>query len=478
MQKSEKQYYTILENYSKKNKQYTLNDASSVTGISLFETENAVKTLLENYECRLKVTESGNLIYDFGNYLKARHKKTFKQHFNDFLNILWKGFTIFYKFLISAFLVVYFVVFLVILIGVVIAALSGGKDNDNKGVGNFLYAVFRIFLTIFEWNTIMGYNNTYRRTDRYGYNYRHYTEKKGVLADITGNKGDSVSNKGFVASVYDFVFGPPRFEINPLENMQELATFLLENKGLICTSEIQALAGWSRPEAENFMTEALSNFNGNAEVSDKAVLYGNFTGLLERRDSIKGAPVIYYWDEYEPEYELTGNKSERDAGIVAMNIFNLILSGVVIGGAFSAITVKIPILIILLGWIPFIYSVLFFLIPALRWLTLLPKRKKQHITNIRKRLMKAIFQEQSAKITLKKLTAVANSNSKEEKLSEKLVENIMMDVIYDLKGDSSVDSNGEVVYSFEELDVELDEIERLRNSTRDDKNLGKIVFES
>ena len=54
----------------------------------------------------------------------------------------------------------------------------------------------------------------------------------------------------------------------------------------------------------------------------------------------------------------------------------------------------------------------------------------------------------------------------------------MMEVIYDLKGDSSVDNKGEMVYKFDELDLELEEIERLRNGIRDDSSLGKIVFES
>jgi hypothetical protein len=122
---------------------------------------------------------------------------------------------------------------------------------------------------------------------------------------------------------------------------------------------------------------------------------------------------------------------------------------------------------------------IFFAIPALRWLLLIPKRRKQHLLNIRKRLMMAIFQEQSALFTLNQLTEIANSqHPKEEKLHPKLVQNVMMDVILDLEGDSFVNNNGEVVYKFENLDIELDEIEKLRNEKKNDSNLGEIVFES
>jgi hypothetical protein len=41
-----------------------------------------------------------------------------------------------------------------------------------------------------------------------------------------------------------------------------------------------------------------------------------------------------------------------------------------------------------------------------------------------------------------------------------------------------VNNNGEVVYKFENLDIELDEIEKLRNEKKNDSNLGEIVFES
>ena len=98
MKSDEKQYFPILEKYAQKTKQFTINDASSVTGIPLLETEYSIKDMMEKYDCKLKVTERGDLIYDFGPHLKRRDAKSFAEYFNQFLNLLWKGFTIFYKF--------------------------------------------------------------------------------------------------------------------------------------------------------------------------------------------------------------------------------------------------------------------------------------------------------------------------------------------------------------------------------------------
>jgi hypothetical protein len=54
----------------------------------------------------------------------------------------------------------------------------------------------------------------------------------------------------------------------------------------------------------------------------------------------------------------------------------------------------------------------------------------------------------------------------------------MIDVIHDLEGESFVNNNAEVVYKFENLDLELAEVDRLRSKKRDDSQLGDVIFES
>ena len=476
----EKDHLLMVEKYAKSAKQITINDSASYTGLPVLETEYAIKELTKIYECKLRVTDNGYIIYDFGQSLKRRNKKSFREIFDSVLSILWKVFTIFYKFLISAFLVIYFVVFLVIVLAAVVALMTGGKDErSNKGSGEIIYVLFRVFWSIFEWNTIMGYNRTYYRKDRYGYNYKHYSEKKGVFSEFKGEKNDGKESKGFVASVFDFVFGPPRVEVHPLANMQELASYLYENKGIVSTFEIQALAGWTKDEAQKFMIDALANYNGKAEISQNGYLHGDFSELVRRKDKIQGAPIVYYWDEYDPEYEISGNATPRDFGIIAMNSFNLILSGMIVWNSINSIIALDLSLIILLGWIPFIFSLTFFVIPLTRWFMLISKKKKQHLNNVRKRIMMAIFQEHTAQLTLKQLTEIANKqHPKEEKLKEKLVEKVMMGIIYDLEGDSYVNEQGDLVYKFEKLDGELEDMDQIRSNRKMENGLGNIVFES
>lgn len=477
-----KENLLVLERYAEKNsKQFTLEDASSVTGMPIIETEEAIKTMMERYDCKLKVTENGDLIYDFGTQLSRRTKKSFGEYVQQFFRAIWKGFQISYKFLTAIALVVYFVVFLVLLIA---AAVS---SEDGDGIGDALAVLFRLFLSIFEWSTIMGYNQRYYTNDDYGYKYQHYKERPGVLnwgRSRKKKKKNPKDKKGFVASIYDFIFGPPRVQLDPLANNQEVATFLKEQKGLIVTSEVQALAGWTREEAENFLTECLGMFDGQADVSDNGTLYGDFSQLIRSKDRTGEAPVIWYWDEYEPEYELTGNSTWRNVLIVLMNTFNFLASLVIFSGAYSTGTLGTA-FVFFLGTFPLVYCSLFFLIPLVRWFRIRPLRKKQREMNIRKRLMRVVFQtydqgkEHVHEIPLSKLTEVANTIRKtEEKLDSATVDRVMKDTLADLGGEAYLNDQNEIIYKFELIAQELNAVDSLRNEKRDDSDLGEIIFEA
>lgn len=467
-----------LERYAQRQTtQFTLEDAASVTGMPLIETEVAIKDLMAKYEAKLKVTENGDLIYDFGPHLERRHKKPFSEYVQEFLALLWKGFQILYKLVTSLFLVVYFVVFLIVLVGFAVAS------EDGDGIGDLMAIMLRAFISIFEWKTIMGINQRYYRQDDYGYRYQHFTEKPSTFKRRRNSK-DPKDQKGFVASIYDFIFGPPRVKLDPLANNQEVATFLKEHKGLITTSEVQALAGWRREEAETFLTECLALYDGEAKVTENGTLYGDFQQLIRAKNRSGEQPVVWYWDEYEPAYELTGNSTKRNTMIIGMNTFNLLFSSYVLW--FSGLGQELGSNILwLFGWVPFIYSALFFLIPMLRALRLRPLRRKQHELNIRKRLMRIVFQTYDQghshihEIPLSTLTKVANEQRKtEEKLDSPTIDRVMKDTLQDLGGEAYVNEEAQVIYRFERIAQELNDIDRIRDEKRPDSDLGKIIFEA
>jgi hypothetical protein len=297
--------------------------------------------------------------------------------------------------------------------------------------------------------------------------------------------------KSFIAAVYDFVFGPPRVEIEPLTNEREVAAYLLQNKGIVVASELSALAGWNFPQADTFLADCVVRYRGELQISDHAVLYGQFDDIMRGAGEVETGAVTYYWDEYEPEYEWTGNSRTHNVSLILINSFNLLMALVVMSGGLAAIAASgraNPFLDFLsangtlvtgvLGWIPFVFSLLFFLIPLARGLRLGGLRRRRQEANIRKRLLKEIFSRQGQPQTVDEVLAAVNANAVEESLSRPVVETRLKEMSLDMPGDMIVSDAAEVQIAFPRIAAELGEVRRIREHRQVDDTLGDIIIES
>ncbi|MDX1902709.1 MAG: hypothetical protein SFU27_01015 [Thermonemataceae bacterium] len=470
-----KQNTEILEkNLSKFKGKFTLNDAAAVTGLPVEQARETLNDLMGKYLCHLQVSEDGDLIYDFGKSPTRRGAKTFSEIIDDIKNVLWKGFKIFFKAWIAATLVVYFIIFVVIAIAFLIAVTAANSKDDNRKSSDMSGSVFRfigeIFYAIFRWQTISG-AISYQKDSR-GYQYKSYEPIKT----------NSSSSKNFIASVYDFVFGPPRVEPEPLANQQEVAAYARQNKGLMVLSEFKALAGWNTEQAQNFMTDCIARFNGTARISDNAILYADFYELTRSKTQAQDGKIEWYWDEFEPDYLLTGNSSSRNVAIAGLNLLNLAFSTQFLYDSeirrFVETLIPSEIIFWALGIVPLAFSATFFAVPLLRWLSLIPKKMKRSENNLRKRLYRFIYQfAPKVDISLQQLAQDMNTGNY-EKIEKNKIESLMRKVAIDWEGEAIPKDNGEVVYRFESLKNELEEIKKLRQQTQNPTNLGNIYFDT
>lgn len=463
---------------------FTLPEAAAMTGLSIDETRHAMEALLTKYVCRLQVSENGDLIYHFGETLQRRGEKTAAERRREFLAWLWRIFTVVYKAWIAVTLVVYFVVFLVIVVAALVAASSRQSSDDRRrhsgGMPIHMGSIFNLFFSIFHWRTVTG-TIDYQR-DAQGYRYRHYEPRPAVI---------NAKKKNFMAAVYDFVFGPPRVELDPLGNEKEVAAYLQQHNGILVTAELSALAGWTLPQAETFLTDCILRYRGESKISDDPVLYGQFDELMRGVGEVETGEVVYYWDEYEPEYELNGNSRTQNMMICVLNGFNLLIAFLIATGDLTALaspTAPQDILAwlaanaawvqVVLGWIPLAFSLLFFGIPLVRWLQIRTLQQRRREQNRRKRIFKAIFARQGRPQTVDEALAAVNQGAGEEALSPSAVEATLKQLTLDMPGDMAVSETAEVQFAFPRLTAELTAVKRLRQNRRDDDTLGTIVIES
>ncbi len=507
----------ILEKHLQKGQgRFSVTEAVAATGLGIDMAKDGLSELYEKYICRVQVTEKAELIYDFGNPLQRRDQKSSREILDDILGILWKWFVLAYRFMIAVVLVVYFVVFIVLFIVLLLMALTRGGSSKNSGsssgssgsggfhsssrsssgkisdINSAFTAFGRFFSDIFDWNTVTG--AYYYETDQRGYRYRHAEPKKSRL---------DPDKKRFVTSVYDYVFGPPRYPIDPFSNEKEVARFLQENKGLITIADLIVLAGWTASEAHKFFTDCLIRFHGEVKVTDNGVVYGEFDQVSRSIGIGDGGDIIYYWDEYEPEYELNGNTTPVNSWITLLNGFNLIFSFLVVTDLLETIMQKlitpdthelalaiatwlIPYLVsdhwgfnFFLGWFPLIFSTLFFIVPYVRWRYIRKAGEERHENNIRKRLYCACFyRAKGAAQLIQKITNIVNNMTTEEKLSKKIVDKRMSLLILDLDGEMVVDESGDILYSFPRIESEFMEISKLREGKEIDYSSGEIIADT
>jgi hypothetical protein len=460
---------SLLEKKIHSHPQLTKTEAAALTGLTIDQSEGGLREMIDRYECRLQVTENGDLIYDFGNSLRRRGEKSFNEYLQEFLAKLWLVFTYIFKAGITVVLVFYCLLFLALMIALVIARISITKDSDSDSDFGF-NIIAHIFLAIFQWNTAS--DRIYYKTDPYGYRYRHYQPK-------TAKKEKS---KNIIAAVYDFVFGPPRVKPDSLANLRETAAFIRKNNGILVTTDLKALAGWNAADAADFFSECIARFQGDIKVSSDGIMYGEFSQLTRTISEASESEIVYYWDEYEPDYEQTGNSQLQNIVIIFANAFNLIAAGAI---AFNLIPEVVRLsatfswLPLVLGWIPLLFSLLFFLIPICRATIIKQARARRHWNNIRKRVMRIIFEMRGEPITLDEMLQKVNHyDPHTERLDRATVEKMLAELKDKLPGDISYDDNGQLRYHFPIIDMELRAAEHLRTAQNAKKDLGKIVFDS
>jgi len=409
-------------------------DIAAATGYSISDINDALKRLLEIYRAKVVVdNNTGKLVFNFIYPLEKVGKKTFREYLFSFLEFLWKVFQIVYKAAIGVILIVYTIVFVLILLALII--VSSSSDRDRRG-GGISFDIFGgIFRAIFEGLYILSWSNTIQDVaDPSGLRYKRYAPEK--------NKG-----KNFVQSVFHFVFGPENPPVDKYADEKEAIAYIRKvSKGNLTAADIVLLTGCKFDEAEERLARYAVKFGGELEIDDNGNVIADFTNMLHSGKAFDEGKIVYYYDEIEPPVELTGNSTGRNLGIIAMNLFNLIMSFWIISFLNSMNSydfaqynpeANVPGWIIFaLGWFPFIFSITFFIIPIIRIPFVIWKKKQRNKKIMRKKLFYALYKLKTD-ITFEKIAALINLPNELKEEANK----VLHELIIDLRGEIELDSN-------------------------------------
>jgi len=412
----------------------TIPDLAAATGYKIDEISDAMAVMIERYRCKVNADmENGTVRFEFLYPLVERKSKSWQEYAYLILEKLWEVFKIVYKASIGIILIIYAVIFVLIILAVVFGASKGDNDrrSSNIDVGRILSGVFS---AIFDAFRIYYYAKSFEYiTDNDGFRYKKVKKEE--------NKG-----KGFIMSVYSFVFGPERTIQDINEDAKEVAEYIRTVKNRITATDIVALSGANFQQADEKMAEYSARFKGDLDISNDAVLFAEFNNLDKGNSQIDGGRIIYYWNETEEPYQITGNSAGRNAAIIAVNSFNLIMSLIIMsemsnmGGAG-----------IFLGLFPFLFSILFFVIPIFRSINVKKKEKNRKLNKIRKKLVKCIIDVKGQGLAPQQYMDYANIHQEEYKDASNVLENL----IKELNADVNLSNSGQPSISFPRIEKEL-----------------------
>ncbi len=437
-----------VENLIKKAKGYVSPaDISGATGYALYEVNDALARLIELYKARVRMNpENGQVQFVFDYPLVKRGKKTFKEIMVNVLEAFWKVFKIIYKASIGVILVFYTLLFVIVLIGLSVAK----KDDDSIDIGGIIGGLFRGIMDAFVMSMWMN---------SYTYQYDSYGNR------FKAPKPEKNKSTGFIKSVYSFVFGPEQPKFDPLDDVKEVASFIRRNNGILTASHIIALSGVDYDTASSRLAEYAVKFQGELNIAEDGYVIAEFVDMLNRAANDLDGKIVYYEDEVEAPYQLTGNTTGRNLAIAGMNIFNMIMSIVIISFFYSGgelaynedghlVTYSLQglsWLTFVLGYFPLVFSASFFIIPLLRTFDVKRRNNKRENNIIRKKLIGAFLKVKSRAVTLSEIIAVSGIN----KDFHSRLKAIMERLVIELKGQININSSGEPVYTFPILDKEL-----------------------
>lgn len=478
----------LVDTFRKRRGEATSADLVALTGLPKSQVDAELAAVSDEYGARLKVTESGEILYSFPKGLKSRYRG-----FGPALKRFWKVFkkgalaaaVFLFKIWIVVMLVGYFLLFLALAILSLLASVavqaSGRGDSRDSRRGGGLGGLWLTGRLLDAFIRIWFYSELFK--DPY---------QRAYERDLRASKRKD--RRPLHTAVFSFVFGEgdPNAGWDEVERKAVLA-FLQANKGVITMPEFMALTGLTPLAAETRINRYLKDFEGSPEVSPEGVLYYSFPSLLRRADktdrSFGGTAPLKRLARF------SANPKKANGWFLAINGVNLLFGSYFLWAALSignrigqtidnfyefvyvlayhylGIASPGSLLGIALGAVPLAFSIFFFLIPGVRSIRLRRENEGRKVENLRRIAYRAALDSpegirpESLPVNLDEARP-ADSRAAEKILSE-------------LAAAAGGEPTETGAYAYPEIARARSEALKIRDSIKEsDYDLGSTVFDS
>ena len=445
----------------------TVADGAALSGMPLDRARQTLDGMLATYRSHLAATESGELLYAFGSRLRRRDAEPLRDRLARGARAIWRLFVLMFKLAIVAVLVVYFLVFVALLLGLVFASLSSRDGDRNDRDGSFpLWLLFWIL----PWDT--GYRAPRRRR-------------------FTRRRSPKVHQQ-----VFNFVFGPPRPVEEPGAADREILSYIRARRGRLCATDLVALRGLDLERAEQEATRLMCDYDGEPEVTEGGVVLYVFRELRRSAPGGRGeAPPRagaerlprgsgwrVAWQREEPRPPLTGNSATADLVIGLVNGFNLLVPLWIAPAAVARLGIGRTGAVTWLVVVPLVFSATFFAVPLGRAVVRAVRDRARRRRNRRRELLRAVFGSSTdldpQRMSVVDLDDLCRSLAPADPAQRSALRREADALVLELDGDVVLEGGGDQVV-FPRLHRELVAVREARARTPEaETSPGAVVFDS
>ncbi|MBH23801.1 MAG: hypothetical protein CMH57_04900 [Myxococcales bacterium] len=444
----------------------TLGDAVVDTGLPRAEVEAQLRRLLSLYKSHLEVDENGELVYHFDPSLTRRGDDG--RWLYELGLKAWGLFKAGFKVTIMVVLVVYFLLFVALIIAALVASASGGRSSSDSSPSSGRRGFPGGGMLWWFWGS-PSYRRGYRGSSSRGFFSSARRDEEGAP---------------FYSKVFAYVFGPEVDE-DAREDEKRLLAFIRANKGVITVADVMAHAGLGRVQAEEEVARILVQYEGDTHVTSEGVILYTFNQLAVSAGGRRSKRESPSWERLHEPRALTGNSSGVNALITFLNGFNIL--GALLAPGFIMAQLGIaatPLTLFGLAVFPMIFSLIFFAIPAIRWMLLKREQAAQARENARRLVLgevlggarrgRSLSAAEVVREVSRKWPASAAGEADSAMIRERFQE-----LAREVEGVDVGEGGGALQYSFPSLALELEEVKRYRALIDPaELRLGRIVFSS
>jgi hypothetical protein len=469
----------------------TTADVVAATALPLAEVRELLPQAALEYSARLEVTESGEILYSFPRGFVSRYRG-FKVSLKKYASAFFKKIRLFgvllFKVWIMVMLVGYFALFMLLaLASLMLSAAAAGSSRSNsrsssRDAGGFYFVshIFDLIIRLWFYSAL-----TKSAEERY-YGRSRQARPQG---------------RPLHKAIFSFIFGDgdPNKDWDEKQN-KALIAFIQSHKGVISQPEFMTVTGLPSQQAERALIACCCRFGGSPEASEEGTIVYRFDDLLLRADKTDRS-----FSSVSPPIKrlrtFSSNKKTMNTWFGLINTVNLLFGSYFFVNAlrlapvitpdnlipgnlyaisyhlFAVITRNpLPVMGVGLGIVPLVFSVLFWLIPALRFLGEKKENENIKLANLRKLGFGRIWAD----------PRTVRDSDMDMDISEcrpRKFAAARSQVIKDMGAysvpDVQMDDSGAVIYDFKELKREKDVLETYR--TKIDlkpDSIGKTVFDS